>query len=193
MKILNKAIALTLCAAAGLSLTACGKSYDGTYKATYDCSDVFADALGGVELDGELNVEFTLTLEKGEYELELDGDTFQANAEEYFSNNMDTIMLASFGASDISEIEDYATMLGYADYDEMKADMLDMMMAEFDSDEMNVTDSGKYTVKGDVIEFDSDDNEDFDGEVNDGKITLVMEDEDDIFGGDVELVFEAEK
>ncbi len=163
---------------------------EGKYTATYDCSDVFADALGGIELDGELNVEFNLTLEKGKYELELDGDSFRANAEEYFTNNMDAILKASFDTDDEELLAEYATMLGYDDYDAMKADMFDMIMSEFDSDEISITDSGKYTVKGDVIEFDSDDSDDFDGEVKDGKIILVVEDEDDIFGYDLELVFE---
>ena len=164
---------------------------EGKYTASFDCSDAFVEGMGvDVDLEGNLDAEFELKLEKGEYELVLDGDSFKANCEEYLSNNMDAILKAAFGTDDEAELAEYATYLGYADYDEMKAGMLEETMSSFDSEELDVSDSGKYTVKGDVINFDSEDNEDFDGEVTDGKITIVMEDEDGIFGGDVELKFE---
>ena len=96
MKILNKASALSLCAAMGLALTACGKSYDGTYKATYDCTDIFADSMGmDADLEGTIEVDFILTLEKGEYKVEVDSEKLEEDFTEYMSNNMDAMLKAA--------------------------------------------------------------------------------------------------
>ena len=53
-------------------------------------------------------------------------------------------------------------------------------------------DNGTYTVSGDTIKFDSEDNDDFDGEVDGKEITIEVEDDDGMFGDDLTLVFEIE-
>jgi len=76
----------------------------------------------------------------------------------------------------------------------MKAGFLDEVMSSFSAEDFELDESGKYSVVGDTIKFDSDTSDDFDGTVKDGKITVELEDEDGVFGGEeVELVFEAEK
>lgn len=194
MKILNKAIALSLCAAMGLALTACGKNYDGTYRATLDCTDILSESMDGMSLEGTLEADFILTMEKGEYTIELDTDKFEEDLTEFMTNNMDSILKEAFGTDDEAELDEYATYMGYADYAEMKEGFLDEMMSSFSEEDFELDESGKYTVAGDTIKFDSDTSDDFDGEVKDGKITVQLEDEDGVFGGEeVELVFEAEK
>ena len=194
MKILNKAIALSLCAAMGLALTACGKNYDGTYKATLDCTDIMSDAMDGIELDGTIEADFILTMEKGEYTIEIDAEKFESDMNDFISANIDNILIASFGTDDMDTLNEYATYMGYADYEEMKAGFLDEVMSSFSADDFELDESGKYSVVGDTIKFDSDSSDDFDGTVKDGKITVELEDEDGVFGGEeVELVFEAEK
>ena len=194
MKILNKAIALSLCAAMGLALTACGKNYDGTYRATLDCTDILSESMDGMALDGTLEAEFILTMEKGEYTIELDTDKFQEDLEEFMTNNMDSILKDAFGTDDEAELDEYATYMGYADFAEMKDGFLEEMISSLSEEDFEIDESGKYTVAGDTIKFDSDTSDDFDGEVKDGKIIVELEDEDGVFGGEeVELEFEAEK
>lgn len=192
MKILNKVIALSLCGAMGLALTACAKNYDGTYKASLDCTDIFSDAMG-MELEGTLEAEFILTMEKGEYTIEIDADKFQTDMTDFISSNIDTIIVGLFGTDDEAELDEYATYMGYADAAEMKQGLVDEMMGDISADDFEIGESGKYTVAGDTIKFDSETSDDFDGTVNDGKISIELADDEGIFGGDVELVFEAEK
>ncbi len=193
MKNFNKVIALSLCAALGLSLTACKKSYDGTYKATVDITDQVEEEAGlDYDLTGTLEVEFTLTMEKGEYTIEMNSDKFKEDMESFYDANMDTILMESFGTDDISEIEQYAQYMGYEDYDALKADMLETAMSSFDDDDVVYEDNGTYTVSGDTIKFDSEDNDDFDGEVDGKEITIEVEDDDGMFGDDLTLVFEIE-
>lgn len=195
MKILNKAIALALCATMGVAVSACGlgKSYDGTYKATYDCTDIFTDSMGmDADLEGTIEVEFILTLEKGEYEMTINSDKFEEDFTTYMSNNMDAILKAAFGTDDEDEIAEYAVYMGYEDYDSLKAGMLEEMMASVDFDDLDeASDEGKYTVKGDTIVFESSEGgDDTEGTVKDDTITIEWEDED---FGDMELNFELEK
>jgi hypothetical protein len=193
MKNFNKVIALSLCAALGLSLTACKKSYDGTYKATVDITEQVEEGAGlDYDLTGSLEVEVTLTMEKGEYTIEMNSDKFKEDMETFYSDNMDTILMESFGTDDVSEIEEYAQYMGYEDYDALKADMLETAMSSFDDDDIVFEDNGTYTVSGDTIKFDSEDNDDFDGEVDGKEITIEVEDDDAMFGDDLTLVFEIE-
>ena len=194
MKILNKAIALSLCAAMGLAVSACGlgKNYDGTYKATYDCTEIFADSMGmDVDLEGTLEVDFILTLEKGEYKMTVDSDKFEEDFTEYMTNNIDAMLKSAFGTDDEDEIAEYASYLGYEDYDDMKQGMLDDLMTSIDFEDLDdASDEGKYSVKGDTIVFDSDDGDDTEGTIKDDTITIEWEDDD---FGDMELEFELEK
>ena len=193
MKIFNKVIALSVCAAMGLALTACGKNYDGTYRATLDCTDIMADAMEGIELEGTIEADFILTMEKGEYTIEIDGDKFETDMNAFIESNIDNILIASFGTDDLDTLNEYATYMGYADYEEMKAGFMEEVMGSFSADDMAIDESGKYSVVGDTIKFDSDTSDDFDGTVKDGKISVALED-DSVFGGEeVELVFEADK
>jgi len=185
MKILDKAIAISLCAAMGLSLTACAKSYDGTYRASYDMTDMLEESMGGMDLDGTLEVDFILTLEKGEYEIEIDAEKFADDYAEFMSANGDSIIADAFGTDDPDELAEYAELLGYGSYDEMKEDMFSA--SEISADDMEYDETGKYTVSGDKITFDGGDAE---GEIKDGNI--VVELEDDEFG-EIELNFELEK
>lgn len=193
MKIFNKVIALSVCAAMGLALTACAKNYDGTYRATLDCTDIMADAMEGIELEGTIEADFILTMEKGEYTIEIDGDKFETDMNAFIESNIDNILIASFGTDDLDTLNEYATYMGYADYEEMKAGFMEEVMGSFSADDMAIDESGKYSVVGDTIKFDSDTSDDFDGTVKDGKISVALED-DSVFGGEeVELVFEADK
>ncbi len=198
MKILNRIIAIALCAATGFSLTACGKNYDGTYRATTDVTDVFVDGFNkgaGMEiaLEGELDADFILTLENGKYEMTLDTDKLEEDLDAYMTNNIDTILKTIIGIEDEDELNELVTYMGYADYSEMKDEMLNEITSSYSADDLDFSDSGKYTVSGDTIKFISDDVEAYTGDVKDGNITIEMEDEDAVFGGDaLVLVFKAE-
>ena len=169
------------------------KDYDGTYRATLDCTDIFTDSMGmDADLEGTIEVEFILTLEKGEYEMTINSDKFEEDFTTYMSNNMDAILKAAFGTDDEDEIAEYAVYMGYEDYDSLKAGMLDEMMASVDFDDLDeASDEGKYSVKGDTIVFESSEGgDDTEGTVKDDTITIEWEDED---FGDMELNFELEK
>ena len=117
MKILDKVIAITLCASMALALTACGKDYNGTYRAKLDCTELFSNGFSegagmDVTLEGDLEAEFILKMINGEYWLELDADKFEDDMTEYISSNMDNILLALFETDDMSELEEYASYMG---------------------------------------------------------------------------------
>ena len=142
MKILNKAIALSVCAAMGLALTACAKNYDGTYRATLDCTDIMSNAMDGMELEGTIEADFILTMEKGEYSIEIDADKFETDMNDFINANIDNILIASFGTDDMDTLNEYATYMGYADYEEMKAGFVEEVMGSFSAEDFELDESG---------------------------------------------------
>ena len=193
MKILNKAVAVTICATMGLALTACGKNYDGKYVATYDCAEIFAQSTGtDIDFEGSMVVDFVLELEDGEYEIDIDPDKFEESLEGFVTENIDVILQYFMGTDDPEELEEYATYLGYSNYDELAEAFVDEFMSEVDIDDFSLDETGKFVVFGSEIKFDSDSGDDFVGDIKDGEITIEMEGDEDLFGSDtVELVFEA--
>ena len=199
MKTLNKLISITLCASMALALTSCAKDLNGKYRAKVECSDLFANSFSegaGMDIDfeGELEAEFILTMINGDYWLELDTDKFETDLTGYIYDNLDPILYALFDTDDQSELAEYATYMGYSNYDEMKDAMYDVIMEDFDINDFKLNENGSYIVVGDTIRFDSDSEEDFEGKVDGKTITIKMESDEAAFGSDnMELVFEFEE
>ena len=165
---------------------------DGTWKCQYDLTEVLEDRFDSdVDFDGSVVMDFTLVMDDGKFDIEMDGEKFGTDFTAFIENNLDTLMYDALGTSDPDELDEFADILGYDDYQAMVDDMLDMMLESVEEEDFDITDSGTYSIDGSTITFDSDSGDDFDAEFKDGKISFSYSDEDDIMGGeDFVLVFE---
>ena len=146
------------------------RSYDlpvcdiaGDYVAVYDLTELLetelADALGDASgLTGTIEAEFTLTInDDGTFHFTLDSESLKDNLTSYISNNMDALFMSAFGATSVEELEEYAQLLGYDDYADLKDDLsgqIEDSLADETVDDIDVT--GTYTVEGNQITMTSD-------------------------------------
>ena len=166
---------------------------DGTWKCEYDLTEILEGSFdSGVDLEGSVVMDFTLVMDDGEYDIEMDGDQFALDFTAFIENNLDTLLFEAFGTTDPDELNEYADILGYEDYDAMMDDWKAIMLESVEEEDFNITDSGTYSIDGSTITFDSDKGDDFDGEFKDGKISFSYADEDNIMGGE-DFVLEFEK
>lgn len=93
--------------------------------AELDCtdaaSDAFSEAIGSnVRCQGEVVASFHLTMDEGQFTLELDRDALDQDLEEFVFENTDAILknqLASSGVNtDAASLNEYAVSIGYADW-----------------------------------------------------------------------------
>ena len=165
---------------------------DGTWVCDYDLTQVLGESFGeGFALDGSVIMHITLIMDDGEYELGMDGEQFASDFTAFIENNVDALLYEALGTSDPAELDEYAAILGYDDYQALVDDMLASMMETAFTEDFEVSDNGTYTIDGTTITFDSDNGDPFDGEYDDGKILLSIDDEMDMAGGEkLDLVFE---
>ena len=165
---------------------------DGTWEAEFDLTGILENSFDSDDvLDGEIYMYFTLNMDDGDYEISLDSDKFTSDFTSFIENNIDNLMYEALGTSDPDELEEYAVLLGYDDYQALVDDMLSSMMETAFTEDFEVSDNGTYTIDGTTITFDSDNGDPFDGEYDDGKILLSIDDEMDMAGGEkLDLVFE---
>ena len=168
------------------------RSYDlpvcdivGDYVAVYDLTELLgselADALGDdTTLTGTIEATFMLSIyDDGSFYFTLDSESLKSDLTDYISNNMDALFMTAFGATSVDELEDYAQLLGYDSYDALKADLGDQIeesMTDNSIDNVEVT--GTYTVEGNQITLDSDE---------DGSLSTTMTIENGNIVADVDM------
>lgn len=182
------------------------RSYDlpvcditGDYVATYDLTSVLTDSLASAGIDestltGSISVEFSLSIyDDGTCEVFFNGEQVYSDMLDYINNNMDAMFMGAFGTDSLDDLNEYAQMLGYEDYDAMKDDLADQIAESVADDDIgNISKSGTYTVEGSTITFDIEDYaESSVGTIENGNIIFGVEVDDSIFGTDtIDLVFE---
>ncbi len=97
--------------------------YDRYYE--LDCTDAASDALSdavgsNLRCSGEVMAVFHLTMDEGEFTLEMDRDSLDESLEEFVYENADQILKAQLAAAgqatDDASLNAYAVSIGYADW-----------------------------------------------------------------------------
>jgi len=182
-KVLTTAVAVSMI---GASFAACsGKKsdkVDGKYSAEYDLTDMMMSEIG-IELDTDekLIVEYTLDLDDGNYEIAYSGEDLTEKLTDFFtSSDVKSAMIDYMGLSSYSseELDTLAQMQGYDSFDAFYNENLTSSFSEIGEDDMNS--EGTYEIDGDIISFtpNDDDDDGFDGEIDDGKIIIEVEELD---------------
>ncbi len=130
-----------------------------------------------IDFEGQLTVWLELTLyDDGTYKIAPDLVNFEANLEEYMTNNMtDENLIAFSGYSSMAEVEKYADS-NEISVDTLKELIIDSMVSSSIANVAEETDQGTYLVSGDSISFDSSIVSDFEGTIGDGNmISFVHE------------------
>jgi hypothetical protein len=151
------------------------------YLCEMDFGDFLADYLVDsgydVDMEGSLIIWLELTLyEDGTYKIAPDLVNFEANLEEYMTNNMtDENLIAFSGYSSMAEVEEYADS-NEISVDTLKELIIDSMVSSSIANVAEESDQGTYLVSGDSISFDSSIVSDFEGTIGDGNmISFVHE------------------
>ena len=134
-----------------------------------DLESLLQDNGYDVNLDGELYIDFVLTLgEDGDYEITVDKVNFESNLEDYLYANMDDQNMMVFaGVSSMDDLEATAAEMN-TDVDGLRDLLIASMVSSTLDNLAGATDQGTYTVDGDTISFDSSLMSDFDGTIGDG-------------------------
>ena len=157
------------------------KSVDGTYKATLDITDKFiayvADEFGikmPSGLDGKIYISENLVLKKGQYEVTVDHDAYINNIKVFVENNIDKIIMNMLGTTSSLGLDTLAKLAGYADYADMRQQILDQVMTNIETiNTSGLESSGTYTVNDNLITFKSPTNT-FSGTINNyGDLTVT--------------------
>ena len=130
-----------------------------------------------IDFEGQLMVWLELTLyDDGTYKIAPDLVNFEANLEEYMTNNMtDENLIAFSGYSSMAEVEEYADS-NEISVDTLKELIIDSMVSSSIANVAEESDQGTYLVSGDSISFDSSIVSDFEGTIGDGNmISFVHE------------------
>ena len=130
-----------------------------------------------IDFEGQLTVWLELTLyDDGTYKIAPDLVNFEANLEEYMTNNMtDENLIAFSGYSSMAEVEEYADS-NEISVDTLKEMIIDSMVSSSIANVAEESDQGTYLVSGDSISFDSSIVSDFEGTIGDGNmISFVHE------------------
>ena len=128
--------------------------------AELDCTDAAAEALSDaigskVRCTGEVIATFNLTMDEGEYTMELDRKDLDAQLEDFVFENADGILKAQLAAAgqatDAAALNEYAVTIGYADWNAaVNATADSLMSGSFERDtEGDIAFEGTYTIETD--------------------------------------------
>lgn len=134
--------------------------YDRYYE--LDCTDAASDALSdavgsNLRCSGEVMAVFHLTMDDGEFTLELDRDSLDESLEDFVYENADSVLKAQLTAAgqatDEASLNAYAVSIGYSDWKSaVKATAKALMKGSFErATEGNITYSGTYEIGKDGI------------------------------------------
>ena len=81
------------------------------------------------ELQGTINITANLTLKDGKYSVTIERDTFIRNINSYVEANIDKIIMKKLGTTSSMALDTLAKLAGYADYADMRQQILDRRLA----------------------------------------------------------------
>lgn len=195
----TKLVAIIICIVFCFSLASCGNTYSGTYIATYDLTDVFAEMLcadrSDVEYEGVVEAKYTLTLEKGKYRIELDSESLKESAEAYLNNNFDLAFESLLSKNGIvfmvgtnmkGNYELTAGQMGYSSYEELKSAAIDMYLEQLTTLFPETIDTGSYKIDDYRIIFISDNGTEYEEVLaNDSTVIVKFEDMTSLTGSQI--------
>ena len=135
------------------------KKVDGTYNATVDITDKFVAYVSKEfnvsmpsDLEGRINIKATLVLKNGSYEVTIDRDSFVSNIKTFFETNIDKIIMNTLGTTSSLGLDTLAKVAGYADYADMRKQILDQVTGGLETiNTSGLESSGKFVLNDDVI------------------------------------------
>ena len=139
------------------------KKLEGTFKSTLDITDKFVSYVASEfevsmpdDLQGTINISATLTLKDGKYSVTVERDAFVRNINSYIENNIDKIIMKKLGTTSTVALDTLAKLGGYADYADLRQDILNQVKDSVNSiDTSGLESSGTYKVDDNTITFTS--------------------------------------
>ena len=135
------------------------KSIDGTYKATLDITDKFVDYVSKEfsikmpsDLEGNIYITETLVLKNGQYEVTVDRDAYIKNIKSFVEKNIDKIIMNMLGTTSSIGLDALAKLAGYADYADMRQQILNQVTDSIESiNTSGLESTGTFTVNDNMI------------------------------------------
>lgn len=132
---------------------------DGTYESRVDITDKFTAYVSkefGIklpdDLEGKIYITSSLILDNGAYRVTIDDEAFKANVKKYVEANIDKIIMNMLGTTSTSNLDFLAKIAGYADYNDMKTQILSQVTNTLETVNTSVLESsGSFTVSNDTI------------------------------------------
>ena len=136
---------------------------EGTFKSTLDITDKFISYVASEfevampdDLQGTINITANLTLKDGKYSVTIERDTFIRNINSYVEANIDKIIMKKLGTTSSMALDTLAKLGGYADYADLRRDILSQVTDNVNSiDTSGLESSGTYKVDNNTITFTS--------------------------------------
>ena len=135
------------------------KKVDGTYKATVDITDKFVAYVSNEfsikmpsDLEGRIFISATLVLKDGKYDVTIDRDAFVSNVKTFVETNIDKIIMNMLGTTSSFSLDALAKLAGYADYADMRQQILDQVTSNLETiNTSGLESSGKFVLNDDVV------------------------------------------
>ena len=139
------------------------KSIDGTYKASLDITDKFVSYVSKEfsikmpsDLEGNIYISETLVLKNGQYEVTIDHDAFKKNIKTFVENNIDKIIMNMLGTTSPLGLDALAKVAGYADYADMRQQILNQVTENIESiNTSGLESTGTFTINDNLVTFKS--------------------------------------
>lgn len=156
-----------------------GTDVDGDcYIASVDITDQFVESYINdtgydLEANGTLETDFDLVLNNGLYTISIDSFVFADNMTDYLYDNIYSGMQAEWDSYSQEEQALLLETAGCSSYDELIMFSVEGMAGIYDADDLNISDSGTYTIDGDTIYFVSDSYGSFEGTIGVGGMITI--------------------
>ncbi|MBR6988087.1 MAG: hypothetical protein IKH82_08465 [Clostridiales bacterium] len=139
------------------------KKLEGTFKSTLDITDKFIAYVASEfevsvpdDLSGTITITADLTLRDGKFEVTVERDAFIRNINSYVEANIDKIIMKKLGTTSSMALDTLAKLGGYADYADLRSDILRQVTDNVNSiDTSGLESSGTYKVDDNTITFTS--------------------------------------
>ena len=135
------------------------KSIDGTYTARVDITDNFKSYITNefnvslpADVEGRIYIESTLVLKNGQYEVTIDRDALVADIKNFVETNIDKIIMNTLGTTSSLALDTMAKLAGYADYADMRQQLLTDVTSSLDTiDTSGMESSGTFTFNDNLV------------------------------------------
>lgn len=135
------------------------KTIDGTYIAVVDITDNFKAYITKefnvsipADVEGRIYISSTLVLNKGQYEVTIDRDALVEDIRNFVETNIDKIIMNTLGTTSSIALDTMAKLAGYADYADMRQQILSQVTGSLDTiDTSGMESSGTFTFNDNLV------------------------------------------